>query len=301
MVESPVLLITFANPEYTRKTFEAIKKAEPKILYFYSNKAREDNSDELFRNNTVRELIEEIDWDCEVKTFFRDEYVDVYTSLWGAIDWIFENEEQAIIFEDDCVPSQAYFDFCDQLLPKFKDDLRVWVISGNNFIEGYNPNGYDYIFSRFPFMYGWATWKSRWDKVLREGIPFDEMKDYRLYKQLFVSDYAAKQREYLAEATRYSNAWDYVLHSTMNCNGGMGIVPVINLVSNIGVTGVHQKKASKFVHNREVSSRNYYRIESAPPFIVPDFKYDQRFSKALFKRRLFVKKMIKWVKNIINK
>lgn len=41
--------------------------------------------------------------------FFREEYVDVYTSVRGAMDWVFDNEEQAIILEDDCVPSVAFF------------------------------------------------------------------------------------------------------------------------------------------------------------------------------------------------
>jgi hypothetical protein len=301
MVESPVLLVTFANPEYTRRTFDEIKKAKPKKFYFYSNKARPDKSQEIERNDQVRAFINEIDWECSVKTYFRDEYVDVYTSLWGAIDWIFENEEQAIIFEDDCVPSQAFFDFCDQLLPQFKDDLRVWVISGNNFIEGYNPNGYDYIFSRFPYMYGWASWRSRWNKVLRDGIPIDEMLNYCLYKELFVTDFATRHRQQIAVRTAQSKAWDYVLHSTINCNGGMGIVPLVNLVSNIGVKGVHQSKAkgSKFIHNRKVSDKDKYPINNPPPFIVPDFKYDQRFARKRYRRSLFLQKTIKIIKKII--
>ena len=298
MVEAPVIFATFARPEYARQTFNAIKNAKPKKFYFYSNKAREDSPDEIERNNQVRSLVDEIDWDCELKTFFRNEYVDIYTSLWGAYDWVFENEEQAIILEEDCVPSLAFFDFCDQLLPKYKDDQRVWVISGNNFIEGYNPNGYDYIFSRFPFMYGWASWRTRWERIERENIPIKEMKQYKLYKQLFVSDYATKNRLRTAEATFNSKAWDYMFHFAINCNGGMGIVPIKNLVSNIGVQGAHNSKASEFFHSRDIGGVEEYPIIKHPPFYVPDFQYDQRFAKIRYKRSLLqiIKRIIHFSK-----
>ena len=49
-------------------------------LYFYSNKAREDGPDEVRRNELIRSWVNEIDWDCDLHTFFRDEYVDQYTS-----------------------------------------------------------------------------------------------------------------------------------------------------------------------------------------------------------------------------
>jgi len=65
-------------------------------------------------------------------------------------------------------------------LPLYKDDIRIWLLSGDNYFPHYNPSGYDYIFSRYPYQYGWASWKSRWDKVIRINIPWVEMKEYKL-------------------------------------------------------------------------------------------------------------------------
>lgn len=101
MLSTPVLFCTFARPECARQSFNAIKAAKPSVLYFYSNKAREEKPDEVKRNTEIREYIKEIDWDCDLHTWFRDEYVDVYTSLLGAINWVFDNEEQAIVMEED--------------------------------------------------------------------------------------------------------------------------------------------------------------------------------------------------------
>lgn len=108
MVETPVLYITFARPEYASQSFAAIKAAKPKKLYFYSNKARDDKPDEVKRNLEIRSYISQINWECEVITWFREEYVDVYTSLWGAIDWLFDNEERGIVIEEDCKASRAF-------------------------------------------------------------------------------------------------------------------------------------------------------------------------------------------------
>lgn len=91
------LFIAFARPEYARKSFNAIKAAKPKKFYFYSNKGREGHGDELERNEQVRSMLKEVDWDCELHTWFRDECVDVYTSLWGAINWLFE-KAQTVFF-----------------------------------------------------------------------------------------------------------------------------------------------------------------------------------------------------------
>jgi len=286
MVNTPVLFITFARPEYARKTFNAIKKAKPSILYFYSDKGREDVPDEIERNDQVRAMVDEIDWDCDLKTFFRETHAgSIDDSLWGAYDWIFENEEQAILLEEDCVPSIAFFDFCDQLLPRYKDDKRIWVISGNNFIEGYNPNNYDYFFSYFPYMWGWASWRNRWQKIIRDPLPYEKIKEYRLFDQIYVDPVAAKQALLFTRKIVNTPCWDYRFTISMKCNGGFGIIPRVNLVSNIGVTGEHNRGNQSIFHGGNLPDFEKYSINSHPPFIVPDFGYSKKWYDSYYLRR----------------
>lgn len=306
MVETPVLLATFARPEYARKTFDAIKKAKPKKLYFYSNKAREDNPDELERNNQVRALIKEVDWDCELKTYFREEYVDVYTSLWGAYDWILENEEEAIIFEEDCVPSLAFFDFCDQLLPKYKNDQRVWLISGNNFFEEYNPSGYDYIFTRYPYQWGWAIWRDRWQKIKRKDIPWEEMKKYELFRQLYPNKKQAKfhlnREDIIYKNLQNRPSWDFTMGFTAKSEGSFGIIPTKNLVMNIGCLGANHSGCNPLIHYRTTSTDNKYTINNHPSFVVPDYRHDQYFFKHFYyKNTMLSKRIIRKVKKLVHK
>jgi hypothetical protein len=292
MVETAVLLVTFARPEYARKTFDAIRNAKPKKLYFYSDKARKDKPGEIERNNQIRAYVDEIDWDCQLKVFFRDEHSGgIDASLWSAYDWVFKNEEHAIILEEDCVPSLAFFDFCDQLLPKYKLDQRIWVISGNNFIEGYNPNGYDFFYSSFPYMYGWASWSDRWNKVIRGELPYEKIKEYRLFDQIYGDRRAAKQALNFTGKIINTPCWDYRFTISMKCHGGFGIVPKVNLVSNIGIFGEHNSGNGSIFHARKLPAFEKYQISHTPPFIVPDFGYSKYWfdsyylkkTKSLFK------------------
>ena len=53
MVETPVLFITFVRSGYARQTWEGIKAAKPKTLYFYSNKGRAEKEGEIERNEEI--------------------------------------------------------------------------------------------------------------------------------------------------------------------------------------------------------------------------------------------------------
>lgn len=219
MVETPVLFVTFVRPDYARQTWEGIKATKPKTLYFYSNKGRAEKEGEVERNNEIRSYINEIDWDCDLHIFFREECVNVYDSLRGAIDWLFDNEERGIILEEDCVPTKAFFSFVDQMIEKFKEDKRVWCISGDNIIKQ-NPSGYDYMFSHLHAMYGWASWRDRWRMVNWDHLYIKETIDEHIYYRLFKTKEQAKAKEKalsnMEDMLYRTKCWDYIFGLCMD-------------------------------------------------------------------------------------
>lgn len=243
MVETPVLYITFARPEYASKSFAAIKKAQPKKLYFYSNKAREEKPDEMARNQEVRSYINQIDWDCELKTWFRDEYVDVFTSIWGAIDWIFENEEKAIVIEEDVVASLAFFDYVDKLIDKYCFNENIWMISGNNAAPQYNPQGLSYFPSRLADIYGWASWRHIWksfDRTLSYWPTYRNSNHLRKYwESTIIGYYYKKMGDRLFENIKTYNPWDFIFNNNRRKNNAFCIIPYTNLAQDIGVVGAN--------------------------------------------------------------
>ena len=195
--DAAVLLIAFGRPDYARRTFEAIKRFKPSKFYFYTNAGRPEFPDECKRNQMVRALANEVDWPCTFKTWFREEPVGVLDSIRLAINWVFENEEKAIIMEEDCVGAPAWFDFANIMLDRYADDDRIWMITGCNYAENYNPMNHSYHISRNFFINGWASWKSRWiqidwahlnfEKMVKDGLidsyyPDENQRNYHKYK-----------------------------------------------------------------------------------------------------------------------
>ncbi len=280
--QSPVLFITFARPEYASRSFEGIRKAKPASLYFYSNLARAGIEQERQNNLKVRELINRIDWECELHTFFRTEHVDIYTSLLSAIDWVFANEEKAIVIEEDCVASVSFFKFCDEMLDRYVADKRVWIVSGDNFtpLTKANSPDTDYYFSRYPHIYGWASWRDRWKLLDREMLSWPSVKNGEVFRRYFLSAKEAnfwKQlfaRHHESISTR--KVWDFLFVYARIVHGAWGIVPKHNLVSNIGVSGTHNaKKKAVPTHNLPALELNWEKGLDHPDSIQPNNEYDK--------------------------
>lgn len=274
-LETPVLFISFARPQLSRLAFEAIKKVKPKSFYFHSNAPSTENKDEVERNTTIRNFSNEIDWECSLKTFFRDKPVDVYTSLFGAIDWVFQHEDKAIIVEEDCRCSKSFFYFCEDLLNKYENEERVWMISGNNYHDEKKYSNHSFFFSRYMHIYGWATWKNRWQKIDRSGKIWEEMKRENLLFNYFQNKkeglYHFNRFERFVENISVRPAWDVLFYMSMIENRSYGIVPTINLAQNMGTFGIHSRGGDNS-HNitaKEINGEILY-----PKYIIPNSLYD---------------------------
>jgi hypothetical protein len=252
-------------------------------MYFYSNKGRAEKEGELERNNEIRNWVKEIDWECDLHTFFRDECVDIYTSLKGALDWVFSSEPEAIVLEDDCVPTPCFFSFCDQMIERYRDNNKVWCISGDNYMD-YVPKDADYFFSHYHFMYGWASWRSRWLQLRWGNLPIQELIDsnilYTLYKTREQAKFRKKELIRVKDFVYRTNCWDYALGIEMDYNHAVTIHPKEHLVTCVGLFGEHSKISAKTMfHKRSICTESFYKIERHPEYVAADLQYDYLFFK----------------------
>jgi len=161
-LKTPVLFLIFKRLDTTKQVFEQIKKAKPPRLYIAADGPRDYVEGEAEKVKAAREyVLSNIDWNCEVKTLFREKNLGCGKAVSEAITWFFENEEQGIILEDDTVPSQSFFWFCEELLNRYKDEKKVWHIGGTNFQDGIIRGNGDYYFSALNHIWGWASWVDR--------------------------------------------------------------------------------------------------------------------------------------------
>jgi len=146
-MKKPVLFLIFNRPDTTKQVFEAIREYQPKQLFIAADGPREEKHNEKELCEETRKIAQKVDWDCEVKTLFRNENLGCRDAVSSAIDWFFENVEDGIILEDDCLPNQSFFKFCEEMLELYKNDTRIMHISGNNLLNNVKSKT-DYYFSK---------------------------------------------------------------------------------------------------------------------------------------------------------
>jgi hypothetical protein len=233
---TPVLFMIFNRPDTTQKVFNAIKKAKPRKLFVAADGPREGKEGEKEICGQARKIMEQVNWNCELKTLFRDKNLGCKIAVSSAIDWFFENVEEGIILEDDCLPSQSFFWFCQELLERYKNDMRVYHITGRNNLGSYLPSLYDYHFATGGSIWGWATWRNRWGY---NNLNLDIIEDKEASKKLkdFLCNTNAFRGHLNAMRTIKEdkvNTWDYYWIFSTKINNGLSIVPSKNLVKNIG-------------------------------------------------------------------
>ncbi|NTW45584.1 MAG: nucleotide-diphospho-sugar transferase [Candidatus Moranbacteria bacterium] len=236
-MKKAVLLVIFNRPETTLKVLQAIRAVRPSRMYVASDGARENIEGEKELVERVRKLvIDGIDWECEVHTLFRDKNLGCGKAVSGGISWFFEHEKDGIILEDDCLPHEDFFRFCETLLDYYSDEKRVWHISGNNFNKKFRSSA-SYYFAQIEHCWGWATWADRWQSFEYHIKDHKELN----YKEAFARQEVAKYWSDIFQKMEkeQDNVWDYQWTYAILKEKGLCINPSKNLVSNIGVYGVH--------------------------------------------------------------
>jgi hypothetical protein len=234
--QTPVLFIVFNRPDVTREVFKKIKKIRPSTLYISADGARKNVKGEQKKCEQTRAIVDEIDWECDLHTLFRDHNLGCRKAVSGAIDWLFKNEEEGIILEDDCVVDLSFFRFCDELLDRYAAEEKVMSICAENIQpERRTPNSY--YFSRHMHCWGWASWRrawkhydvamNSWPKEKKKGSVlehyFNDPKGIEFWKKKF-------DQMYQGEVDTWDHQWVYAIWQ----NSGLNIIPEKNLVSNIG-------------------------------------------------------------------
>lgn len=261
--KTPILLIAWKRPDKTLKILNAIKKVKPKYFYIACDGAN--NNDDFLKfqvNLTRKKILENITWDCELKTLFSEINQGCKIGVSNAISWFFNNVEKGIIIEDDCLPHQDFFYFCDELLDKYEDDKRIWSISGNNIHREKSIEPDSYFFSKYSHCWGWATWKRCWSKYDRDILDWPSYKSKGVLNRIFDSErekvFWMKTLDNIYYHSK-PNTWDYQWSYTCFINSGLSIIPKENLIYNIGFD--HEATHTRYGNPNEVL-KSYKRFTS---------------------------------------
>lgn len=233
----PLVIVIFNRPALTQKLFEVIRIIQPETIFLVADGPRESVTEDVDKCTQARSIFSTIDWPCQVSKNFSEVNLGCRKRISSGLDWVFSQVEEAIILEDDCVPSVDFFKFCQYLLSYYRDDERVWVISGNNFQNNQWRGDGSYYFSRYPHCWGWATWKRAWQHYDDRLGAWSTLKNSGLLASIFEDPLEIEYWTQIFDrlvATGKPDSWAYRWAYTCWINSGLTILPNVNLVSNIG-------------------------------------------------------------------
>ena len=241
MMNTPILLIAWRRPHTLRQVIDAVRPVAPSRVFVACDGPNPNRLGEDKKVAATRAVIEtEIDWTCQIDRLYSDVNLGCRVGVSRAITWFFEQVEEGIILEDDCVPHPDFFTYCTTLLKRYRDDTRVWCISGNNFQKGQWRGDGSYYFSRYNHCWGWASWRRCWSKYDAELTQWPKLRKSKLLKTIFED---SVERQYWSDIWQkllergQPDTWDYQWSFTCFVNSGLTALPNRNLINNVGFDG----------------------------------------------------------------
>jgi hypothetical protein len=289
-LKTPIAFFIFNRPNTTEKVFEAIRQAKPSKLLVVADGPRCDRIGEAEKCLAARVIINSVDWECEILTNYSDVNLGCKHRVSSGLDWVFEKVEEAIILEDDCIPHATFFQFCEELLDRFREDERIMAISGDNFQFGRRYTNDSYYFSRYFHCWGWASWQRAWQNYDVEIRHWPTIRDHHWVQNWSLDFNTAKYWTHIFQSTYEGtiNTWDYQFLFACWIQNGLIILPQVNLVTNIGFSedATNTKKSRSKLANLPVNSIEF-PLEH-PNFIISNTQADRFTEKYIYNINIFL-------------
>lgn len=229
----PILFIVFNRADTTKKVFAKIKELQPKQLFIAADGPRKDVASDVVNCIKVKEIIKDIDWECNCKHLFHEKNLGCRVAVSSSISWFFSQIDKGIILEDDCLPNNSFFSFMRNMLQKYQNVKQVFQVNGVNWLPNFRSKN-DYFFTKYPAIWGWATWKDRWMLYENEMSGLNSYINSGYYRSRITSSYERKYHENTFRKAIKIDSWDYIWKYTIFKNNGICLTPRLNLIKNLG-------------------------------------------------------------------
>lgn len=291
----PILLIGFNRPESINKVINAIRMSNCTHLYVSIDGPRLGVASDHDLILEVHKLILNIDWCENIYYQFHETNLGPMHSQLTAINWFFSCVEEGIILEDDCIPDQSFFNYCKILLARFRDNQKIYMISGNNFQNGKKYGNGDYYFSIFPHIWGWASWRRAWNLYDPTIKDWPKFKNNRSINNLHMPKLSEKFWSDIFDNIydgNFTRGWDYRFAFSCWVNDMLCVLPNTNLVRNIGFNefGTNCHSPRLFLSN--IPEMSVGELLSHPKKIEQSIRADKRTSRIMFQNRNTIQNII---------
>ncbi len=286
--EVPVLIKIWTRLRQQKEQFEIIKKVKPYILFLVSDGGRNDEEWENINKNR-KMILDGIDWDCHIYRLFEDDNLGLYTMDKKAVQYVWSKVDRCILLEDDIIPSESFFYFCEDVLERYINDTRVSYVTGTNLKGIYEDVQADYFFCPGGSISGIASWKRVYDTFYQFPYKDDSYVFNLLLKQIPYTRTGLKKQVIDFALKEYSGQYpagdEFFYGLSRFGQNQLCITPKKNLVRNAGDNkeSAHydEKKYLPKAIQRTVGMQTY-EIEfpmKHPQYVIPDFGYADYLDK----------------------
>lgn len=258
-MDTPILLITFNRPTHCARVLSAIREKRPASLYIFQDGPRTGNAEDAVKCQEVRKVIDRlVDWDCELNTFFAERNLGCGAGPMTGIGWFFNKVKEGIVMEDDCLPHPDFFEYCEELLKRFRSDDSVRFINATLYDNRWTCEA-SYGFSHYMVTGAWAGWKRTWQGFDLDLKSMDALSFRKHILKLTGNRGEANWWYSIVKEIQHDNGkksyWDYQMQIHLFNSSALTIHPQVNLVCNIGFdgAGTHTLNNDNHRGNRPVS------------------------------------------------
>jgi len=233
-LSTPVALFLYRRPECTAESFRVVSAQQPPKLLIVADGPKSDQEREQCL--AARRIVERIDWPCEVLRNYSDTNLGCRRRMWTGLDWVFSLVDRAILIEDDCVPHASFFRFAEEMLERYKDEPRVMMINAMSSPPFAGRNDQSYWFTRYPLVWGWATWRRAWRLYDAEMRAWPGKRQEGMLGRMLQDEDACEYWTGMLDRAHANqiDTWDYMWTFSCWANDGVSIIPSVNMVKNIG-------------------------------------------------------------------
>lgn len=242
MFATPILIINFNRPDFTRQVLTAALRQSPEHLYLFQDGPRPGNPADPARLVAVRQVIDELTLNSptQIHTLFSDQNLGCGPGPATAINWFFSQVEQGIILEDDAIPHPDFFPYAQQLLDRYRNDDSVMAIGSMNVDKHPWGDGSYYFSMMNRNLCAWASWQRAWRHFDLRHLSVSRRALARALRRygcgILEREYWCDRLDEIHRDGVGNSSWDMQFIISIWLHHGKGIIPNVNLTSNIGTT-----------------------------------------------------------------
>lgn len=285
-----VLILFFNRPETLARVFACVKEGRPSKLFLYQDGARQGNAKDAAGVEACRKIVadENIDWECEVHRKYQDRNYGCDPSGYMSQKWAFSLTDKVVVTEDDNVFSPSFLPFCKEMLDRYENDPRVWMVTGLNIDQETKDCDDSYFFTSNFCISCWASWRrvvDTWDETysfLKDPYTMSLLKTYCKERNIR-NDFLTMCYDHKNSGKQY---FESIFWSSMILNSALAIVPRVNMILNIGLTADATHTTST-LETMPRGFRRFFTLKPAnldfplkhPKYIIENTAYKERYYK----------------------